>query len=67
MHKYLRNLFSFFLVVFLYGCSTSYYLRDGLKKNVEDADESKIEYRILLIGDAGEPSPDLRESVLRGM
>ena len=67
MHKYLRNLFSFFLVVFLYGCSTSYYLRDGLKKNVEDADESKIEYRILLIGDAGEPSPDEREPVLRAM
>ena len=67
MHKYLRNLFSFFLVVFLYGCSTSYYLRDGLKKNVEDADESKIEYRILLIGDAGEPSLDEREPVLRAM
>jgi len=67
MHKYLRNLFSFFLVVFLYGCSTSYYLRDGLKKNVEDADESKIEYRILLIGDAGEPSLDEREPVLQAM
>jgi Calcineurin-like phosphoesterase len=67
MNKYIRYLVILFLIDFLSGCSTSYYLQDGYKKNVEEADESEIEYRILLIGDAGEPSDNKWEPVLRAM
>jgi hypothetical protein len=67
MNKYMRNLLILLLIGFLSGCSTSYYLHDGFKKNVEDADELKIEYRILLIGDAGEPSLDEKEPVLQAI
>jgi len=55
------------LLIFISGCSTSYYIRDGIEKAIDDVDESLIDYRVLLIGDAGEPSPDFREPVLDAM
>ena len=67
MYKYFRYLSFFFLISFLSGCSTSYYLKYDYTKNVKEADISKIEYRFLLIGDAGEPSLDDREPVLQAM
>jgi hypothetical protein len=61
----MKNIFLyFFLLIFLSGCSTSYYIKDDVSKAVEEIDGSEIEYRILLIGDAGEPSADYREPVL---
>ena len=67
MNKFLISLFIVLLLSLLSGCSTSYYLQDGYKKNVEEADASKIEYRFLLIGDAGEPSSSEWEPVLQAM
>ncbi len=55
------------LLAFLSGCSTSYYLREGIDKTANDIDTSLIDYRVLLIGDAGEPSPDYKEPVLDAM
>ncbi len=61
----MKNIFYFlFLLIICSGCSTSYYLRDGQEKKVDEAEDSKIDYRVLLIGDAGEPSLNLREPVL---
>jgi hypothetical protein len=63
----MRSLSFLHLFLFLSGCSTGYYLRDGFKESTGDVDESKLEYRILLIGDAGEPSLDEREPILKAM
>jgi len=61
----MKNIFYFLFLIIIYsGCSTSYYLRDGQEKKVDEAEDSKIDYRVLLIGDAGEPSLNLREPVL---
>ncbi|RPI72617.1 MAG: hypothetical protein EHM47_07925 [Ignavibacteriales bacterium] len=49
------------------GCSTSYYIKPGYEKTAHEVDSNLIDYRILLIGDAGEPSPDYREPVLDAM
>ena len=67
LERFFKYLFAFFLICFLSGCSTSFYLKEGFKKNVEEADKSKIEYRFLLIGDAGDPSLDEQEPVLKAM
>ncbi len=57
----------YLLLLLFYGCSTSYYIKDGYEKAVDEPDESLIDYRVLLLGDAGEPSPDYREPVLNEM
>ncbi len=58
----MKNIFCFlFLLIIISGCSTSYYLKDGQEKKVDEAEDSKIDYRVLLIGDAGEPSLNERE------
>jgi len=54
-------------VIFLSGCSISYYIKPGLKDYHPEPDTSLIDFRILLIGDAGEPSLDYREPVLDAM
>ncbi|HSP87004.1 MAG TPA: metallophosphoesterase [Ignavibacteriaceae bacterium] len=38
-----------------------------MENKTENIDESLIDYRVLLIGDAGEPSPEFREPVLDAM
>jgi hypothetical protein len=65
----MKKLLFFYLPLlgFLSGCSTSYYLREGIEKSADNIDESLIDYRVLLIGDAGEPSRDHREPVLDAM
>jgi hypothetical protein len=59
--------FYLILLILLSGCSTSYYLKDGFKNSANEIDESLLTYRVLLIGDAGEPSPIHREPVLDAM
>ena len=65
----MKKIFSFYLpfLILLSGCSTSYYLKQGYEKAAVEVDTSLIDYRVLLIGDAGEPSPDFREPVLNAM
>jgi hypothetical protein len=65
--KYRFILNYLFLLLFISGCSTSYYIKKGYEKAAEETDDSMIDYRVLLIGDAGEPSPDYREPVLHEM
>ena len=55
------------ILTLIYGCSTSYYLKNGVEKTAAEIDDSLIDYRVLLIGDAGEPSTDTREPVLEAM
>ena len=65
----MKIIFSLYLsfIFLLSGCSTTYYLKDGYQKTADEIDESLIDYRILLIGDAGEPSLDVKEPVLNAM
>ena len=62
-----KTFYYLLLLTILSDCSTSYYLREGYKKNADEVDVSLIDYRVLLIGDAGEPSPDQREPILDAM
>src|SRR3989304_5332456 len=56
-----------FGISFSAGCSTSLYIKEDIEHSVPPADDSDILYRVLLIGDAGEPSPDFREPVLKAL
>jgi hypothetical protein len=57
-----------FIGIFLSaGCSTSLYIKEDIEQSVPPADESDILQRVLLIGDAGEPSSDFREPILKAM
>jgi hypothetical protein len=49
------------------GCSTGFYLNDEYSQYVRPAFDYEVEYRVLLIGDAGSPSLDKREPVLKAM
>lgn len=52
------------IFIFLIGCSTPYYLKEGTEEAGGEIDDSLINYRVLLIGDAGRPSLDKKEPVL---
>ena len=61
------NLLILSLFLLSAGCSTSLYIKENIEQGVPPSGDSDILYRILLIGDAGEPSPDFREPVLNAM
>jgi hypothetical protein len=51
-----------------YGCGLqSTFVRDDFNKKYEAPENEDIAYRILLIGDAGEPSLEFREPVLNAL
>lgn len=54
-------------VLLISGCSTNFYLRDNYSQHVRPAQDYEVTYRIFLIGDAGDPSLDKREPVLRAI
>jgi hypothetical protein len=65
---YLLVMFSIFYLTILLTTScgvTGFYIKEGYEQHSNSVDESKVSKRILLIGDAGEPSLDQREPVLK--
>jgi hypothetical protein len=67
-HISVKSFFSLLIFIFLNsGCSTNFYLNKEYSQHVRPAFEYEIAYRFLLIGDAGDPSLNKREPVLKAL